>query len=151
MLLVFAFDALKMYYSQPADQTIYCKFDVECNYIVPPTTAPVTPSSAPGSCPSSKWYHYADWCYLFFPDAHMTWEESKYLCETIDESGATPSSIHDYPENWFISKTLADLNQYPPLSTESWIGLYRTDTGKSRLSRAKKCSGPSSCCNYLQT
>ena len=95
---------------------------------MPPTTAPILPTVGSGSCPSSEWYRYSEWCFLFRPDKRVDWDVAWLTCEQEGGAGSTLASIHDFSENYFIWKTMLNVTQYPT-SYNCYIGLYKTGSG----------------------
>ena len=98
---------------------------------VVPTTLPPKPTVGPGSCPSSEWYRYNEYCFLLRPDERVDFDTARLACEreaAVAIGYSTLTSVHDFSENSFIWQTMLSVTQYPT-SSSCFIGLYNTATG----------------------
>ena len=90
------------------------------------------PPVGSGSCPSSEWIYFGDWCYYLKPDGYVTWDGARKACEYLGGKDSTIVSIKDYTENWYLWKAMADISDFPT-SINWYIGLYKAGAGKLTL------------------
>lgn len=87
----------------------------------PPPSTPPPPEFVNGTCPSNEWSPYGGDCYLFRPDAYVTWDEADQDCRAF---GSFLVTILNKDENWFVHHRLLETTWFA-FVRQWWIGLSK--------------------------
>ena len=92
-------------------------------FLFPLVKTPTNPPDAPGTC-EEGWTAYGSSCYQYNNGEDVTsWPEAEFYCT---KQGGYVASVHSKQENEWIRTILAG-----DTTEDIWIGLHRTDSGKS--------------------
>ena len=95
---------------------------------------PTTPPAVQGQCPpGASWEPYGEFCFLFQPNANVSWSRAQQECAKAGGRGSYLASVRDNSENYFVWQHLKAKRPANAPPTSAWFGLLQTKQGALQL------------------